>query len=358
MAIADNTLPGNTTIVRQEIPNLSYPLDPFLALGTKVLPSASGFSASKSDSYVQHWSFAVGLQVSESEFVEAAYVGNRGVHLRRPLNVNLFDPTLGRRPIPGFANVNIETATGNSIYQGLHVSWTRRGRQGLHATAAYALGHAIDDVQDQGIFPATPQDQRDLRAERGNSSQDARHVASFGLVYELPWRTGSGSNKAFNAWRNAVSGWNFSALGLLRSGVATTIHLGTNTFGDGNFVNQRPDAVTGVSPYPARRTPDQWLNPAAFSIPADGAFGNLGRNTAYGPRLAQIDAAVFRDFSLSDAWRVQVRVEVFNLLNHPNLAQPNTTFGTPAFGRIFETLGRTLGMGTARQMQIALRISF
>jgi hypothetical protein len=93
-------------------------------------------------------------------------------------------------------------------------------------------------------------------------------------------------------------------------------------------------------------------------MPATGTFGNLGRNTIFGPGLAQIDFSVLKDTPITERTKLQFRAEIFNLANHSNFAQPNTTFGSPSFGEIFNTIGRTLGMGTSRQIQLALRVSF
>jgi hypothetical protein len=155
-----------------------------------------------------------------------------------------------------------------------------------------------------------------------------------------------------------ISGWQIASLGILHTGIADTVALGTNTFGNGDFINQRPNAVAGVDPYAQPQTVNQWLNLAAFSMPAAGTFGNLGRNTIFGPDLAQIDFSVLKDTPITEGTKLQFRAEVFNLANHPNFAQPNTTFGSPSFGEIFNTIGRTLGMGTSRQIQLALRVSF
>jgi hypothetical protein len=93
-----------------------------------------------------------------------------------------------------------------------------------------------------------------------------------------------------------LGGWTMASVGLLRTGVSETILIGTNTAGNGNFTNQRPNAVLGMNPYVAGKGADKWFNPAAFSVPAQGMFGNLARNTVFGPALAQIDVSLLKDF--------------------------------------------------------------
>lgn len=354
-----NNIPGNTTLLRQEIPALSYPLEPFLSQGPQPLPSVAGFDWIKRDTYVQQWNVTTVHGDPDRALIEIAYVGNHGLNLRRSLNINLLDPTTGLRPNPRFTDINLETNTGRNIYHALQVSVRRRIHSDFYLSLRYTWAHAIDDVQDSGLFATQPQSNDDFRAERGNGSSDVRHSFSYDFVWQLPMGRGKSLMSDIEGLADKfVSGWQLSGLVLLRSGVATTVFIGTNTSGTGNLINQRPAAVGGVSPYPRRRTVDQWLNPAAFSMPEVGTIGNLGRNTVFGPGLVQVDLALLKNTPISERIRSQLRLEMYNVLNHHNFAQPNTVLGNPAFGRILSTLGRTLGMGTSRQVQLAIRISF
>jgi hypothetical protein len=347
-AIPGNTLPGTTSVLAQQFPGLGYPLPPFRGLGAAAKPNVAGFDRQKPDLYSQQWSLTVQWQASRNDTVEAGYLGNRGLHLRRNLNINFLDPATGRRPNPNFAMINLETATGNSYYHSLDLGWSHRFASRLSGQFHYFWSHAIDDVQDPAVFgSAQPQDNHNFRAERGNSSTDARLRISSAFLYALP---------SPRSW--LLRDWTIAGMGLYRTGVAETVTVLVNTSGTGNLINQRPDAVAGVSSYAAQKNADQWFNPAAFHLPALGAFGNLGRNTVYGPGLAQIDASMSKNTRLTEKCAVQFRAEIFNLLNEPNLAQPNNVFATPAFGQVFSTLGTTIGLGTARQIQLALRLSF
>ena len=332
---------------------LSYALILGLAVGISVGVSAQ--TAGRITGQVM----TLARELTGNNAIQVSYLGNHGLNLRRNLNVNFFDPALGRRPNPKFTNINIETATGQNIYHALQVSFKRRSSAGLHYDVNYTWAHALDDVQDQGLFSAQPQDNNNYRAERGNSSGDIRHTVNFNVLYELPIGQGHslfGGAKGFAGV--LVNGWKLATLGILRSGIANTVFIGTNTFGNGNFTNQRPNAVAGVTQYAANRDPSGWLNPAAFSLPAAGTFGNLGRNTFFGPDFKQIDVSVLKDFKIGEKAKLEYRAEFFNIFNCPNFAQPNTTFNTPNFGKVFSTFGATLGIGTSRQIQMALRLSF
>jgi hypothetical protein len=346
-AIAANTLAGTTTLRIQQIPNLSYPLTQFRGLGTAALPAVSGFEWRKPDVSAQQWTLAAEYEFPTGDVFRMGYAGNHGVHLRRNLNINLIDPSSGRSPNPAFSSINLETADGNSSYHALELGWTRRFRSRLSGTLQYAWSHAIDDVPDPAVSSsAQPQDGRNLRAERGNGSSDARHRLSWQWLWNLPLDHGR--------WQG---GWSLASVARLRTGIPETVLIGTNTYGDGNLVNQRPNAVAGVDPYGPNRS-TSWFNPAAFAMPVPGTFGNLGRNTVYGPGLVQVDVSINKEIRVHEKCGAQVRVEAFNILNHPNFGQPNAIFGTAAFGRTLATVGKTIGPGTARQIQVAIRLSF
>ena len=354
-----NDVPGFLTLLRQQIPNLSYPFTPFLSQGTAPPPNVAGFAWEKPDIYVEQWNLSVATQITSNTAFQVAYVGNHGINLRRDININFFDPALGSRPNPSFGDISIETNSGFSLYHALQVSLKRRFSSGLLFDFEYTYGHVIDDVQDQGLFSAQPQDNNNIRAERGNGSGDIRHNFATNVMYDLPVGAGHRFLGSSHGVANRLaSGWRLSALGILHTGIATTVYINTNTFGNGNFTNQRPDAVPNVDPYAHPRSVDQWLNPSAFAIPASGTFGNLGRNTVSGPSFKQIDFSIIKNTKIGEARNLEFRVEMFNVFNHPNFDEPNTFVGTSAFGKIFNTFGRTIGLGTSRQIQMGLKFNF
>jgi hypothetical protein len=360
--VPGNTVPGNVTLLQQQIPNLTYPYTlstPFLSqAATLPPPNVNGFPWHNPDAYSNQWNLSVADQFSQNMSFQVAYVGNHAVNLQREEGINYFDPTIGARPNPNFGNITLQTDSGFSSYNALQLSFIRRaGKIGLSFQANYSFGHAIDDVEDPGIFASDPQNLNNIKAERGNSSGDVRQNFTFNLLYGVP--LGEGHRFLSSGFGSKLfAGWRVSALGILRTGVADTVYIGTNTFGNGDFINQRPNCVAGVDPYANPQTITDWLNPAAFSMPAAGTFGNCGRNTIYGPNFRNVDFSVLKETKLGGSRYIEFRAEFFNIFNHPAFAQPDTTFGTPGFGEIFNTLGRTLGAGTSRQIQFALRFSF
>ena len=143
----------------------------------------------------------------------------------------------------------------------------------------------------------------------------------------------------------------------------------TNIPGGNSRGTQRPDIVPGVNPY-FEDGGVRWLNPAAFTTPQPGTFGNLPRNALRGPNFYQVDLMFSKDFRFMQNQGFQIRVELFNIANrlnyeNPAVTLPNGTAGVPftdaqagTFGYMLGPLNRTVGLGTARQTQVSLRYTF
>ena len=185
-----------------------------------------------------------------------------------------------------------------------------------------------------------------------------------------------GHNHAIGANLNptlnrAVSGWTISAIAALQSGFPFSPQLGYNPTGSGDTRNPvRPDVNPNFhgSLYP--RTPRQFFNPAAFSAPAYGTVGNLGRDTLTGPGLANLDLALHKSAHISERLHAQFRAEFFNVLNRTNLSTPNPvvftsgpTQGTATNQNAVPVASPTAGVITAtatnsRQVQLGLKLLF
>lgn len=347
-AVAQNTTPGNSQLVRQQIPELSWPLTPFVSRGVAPPPVANGFHWDKPDLYTQQWNFTVLRELPAEFSLELGYIGNRGLNLRRNVNTNWIDPAVGRRPLPQFSRIGIEYANAVSNYHALQTHLRRRFANGFLMSFAYTYGKAIDSVVDASLGSTEVQDPNCFACERGPGATDIRHNVSVHGLWELPW-----------ARRNRLlGGWKIGGLMLARTGAALNVTQPLNTAGSDNLTNQRPDRVAGVNPYRANPTPESWLDPAAFAVAPRGRFGNSGRNPLNGPGFLQLDTSAMKDIRITERFNLQFRSEIFNVLNRANFANPNTVVGTPNFGRIFNTFGRTIGSGTSRQIQMVLRLSW
>jgi hypothetical protein len=225
----------------------------------------------------------------------------------------------------------------------------------------YTWSKTIDENGPGSNEGNTPQDPRCRACGRAPSSSDVRHVATFSSVYELPF--GSGRRYLQGGLGNILfGGWELSGISTARTGLPVNVSVSRSSSDvpTGNNSQQRPNLVPGVPLYPAVRTANNWLNPAAFAVPARGTFGNLGRNALRGPGLFQLDLALTKRVSIAETTTLSFRAEAFNLTNRNQLSNPNANISAPAdFGRITSTVNTgATGSGTSRQLQFMLRLDF
>jgi len=180
-------------------------------------------------------------------------------------------------------------------------------------------------------------------------------------MYQLPFGPGQRFLKS-GAASLLLGGWEMSGIWTARTGRMLTVGISRSTADvpDGNTSGQRPDLVPGVSVYPTGGpTFAQWFNPAAFAIPARGTWGNAGRVVATGPGLVQLDYSLQKNTRITERKALVFRVETYNLVNRTQAGNPGTTLTSPAsFGVVTSGLNRTIGTGTSRQLQLAMRLNF
>jgi hypothetical protein len=268
---------------------------------------------------------------------------------------------------------------GASSYNGLSVSVRRPFASGLLLAANYAYTHEIDNGSNGSGDgdEISPQNPSCLSCEWASGAWDATHVVNGNAVYELPFGPGRPMLNQRN-FASAIAGnWQLTTTALARTGFPVNVLLPSSYIApDGNSGTQRPDLVPGVplTP-PGGRTIREWVNPAAFALPA-GEFGNVPRDLFRGPGTWQIDMGAAKTFPIAERARLEFRAEFFNVFNHPQLGPPNVTCdlssssptGCPSgFGAITTTVNLNtaivnpitpVGSGTPREMQFALRLEF
>ena len=351
----------NYSLSRNEAPNLSYPIAPFLALARNIGLTPRSLQRDRRDLYSSNWGFAIQHNLP-SEFIgQVAYVGNVGKKLFARLDINRLDPVTRTRMLPNFGRIDEKRQDGNSNFNALQLSLHRRVARGFNWGTEYMWSHSINDFSIGAGEGDRPQNSDCRACDRGHSAQDIRHTITSNWVYELPF----GSGKRFlnsGISSKVLGGWETSGIWTMRTGRALNITMArsTNDLPDGNSRDPRPNLVPGVSIYPAGGpTFEQWFNPAAFVAPASRTWGNLGRSIARGPGLAQVDVALQKVNHFTESKTITIRVEAFNIFNRVQAANPGTTFTSPAsFGLVSAGLNRTIGTGTSRQLQIAMRLNF
>ncbi|MGB7070305.1 MAG: TonB-dependent receptor [Pyrinomonadaceae bacterium] len=314
----------------------------------------------------QHWSLNVQHDLGFGT-LQVGYVGNHVTHLLTdgvitPRNINRRDPVTQARPLTAnFGDIFVVGGYPQSNYNALQVNFKRNLSAGLRFNANYTWSHAIDDVV--GFFK-DHQDPNNTRAERASSDQDVRHNFTFDIGYDLPFRNWFGDGP-----RWLLEGWQLNSITQIRSGLPVNVTRQGGVFGGFSF---RPDLVEGVDTRcPNFSVPECQFNIDAFSNPGDGVFGNAGRNILRGPGFSQIDFSIFKNTRLSESTSLQLRMEIFNLLDRANFADPsgglvrgdnNSLSPTAFFGQSISTvgnqLGGLLGAGGPRQIQLSVRFIF
>jgi hypothetical protein len=368
---AKNEVPSYAVKSTSSLP-LTYPVDLYFTGPGTISPNAE--QRDRKDSYVEQWDLSVRRELPANFVSTVSFLGSHGVHLLETNVVNLIDPATGLAQYPAFAPaIGWRGSIGMSSYNGLSVALRRPFSNGLLVAANYAYTHEIDNGSNGSGDgdEISPQNATCLACSRASGAWDARHVVNGNAVYQLPFGLGK---KMMNerGILSAIGGnWEVTTTALARTGFPVNVLLPSSyTAPDGNSGTERPDLVPGISLTPPRgRSVAQWINPAAFKTPA-GEFGTAPRNLVRGPDTWQIDLGAGKTISLRERGRLEFRSEFYNIFNHPQLGQPQSTFNpsnTTGFGSITNTVNLNtsvvspvspVGSGTPREMQFALRFEF
>lgn len=314
--------------------------------------------------YVYEWSLSLDHEISPSTVLSISYSGSDGHKLPRRSLQNQGVPNqpgirLGYHPQPG-SNQFVRATDVNSNYNALIVRLERRFSRGLSFVAGYTLGMSIDTASGlQGTNQ--PQDNYNLKAERGLSDFDIRQRFVLSNNWEIPFGKDRHWLRSGPA-ATLLGGWELSGIVTLQSGQPLTAILPTALSGTQSNGTDRPDMIANPNLPTSRRNPSQWFKTAAFQPPpvyfdAQGAFsipGNEGRNVITGPGLVGTDFSLERHARLGilgERFNLVWRGDVFNLANHPNFDRPGLILGTSNFARISSA-------ENSRQIQISLRLDW
>ncbi len=343
-------------------PTFQYPVDPrVFACG-----QANAYVIEKNLKTAMAQQYSLNIQQNIGlGTLTVGYVGNHVTHILTdgvvsPRNVNRANAVTGARPLTeAYGDIYIVGGYPQSNYNSMQVNFKRNLTRGFRFNANYTWSHAIDDVV--GFFKDY-QDENNTRAERASSDQDVRHNFTLDAGYDIPFR------KFFeNAPRRLTEGWQLNTIFQTRSGLPVTV---TQTGGIFGGFSNRPNRVAGVDPYCSNYSvPTCQFNAAAFQVVPAGSFGNAGRNILRGPKFSQVDASLFKNTQLTEKTTLQLRLEVFNLFNFANFADPSgglvcsgsvgqcDAFGTSS-STVGNQLGGLLGFGGPRQIQLSARFIF
>jgi outer membrane receptor protein involved in Fe transport len=382
--------------------------------------------------YMENYNLNLQQQITRKMTLQLGYVGSQGHKLLRFRDLN--QPTLAQiqaydyhvvtdsmgnvikggcctpgallGPGGGAIYYNYEETSGNSIYNSLQTSWHIEDWHGLTSTFNYTWSHSIDDSSDgEDYVPNAAQpdnSQATNRFNRGNSNFDVRNRIAWNFIYLIPDSPGSGMKLIRN-------GWGFSGTVTVQAG--QPFHLNYNFEDDYNGTGEffaRPDVVGPIVYH--QSDPNNYLQLTSFAVPCtlDGLgtaagnclsinpanpaqncdtnftgckntmhFGSEGRNSLIGPHFRQFDFSLFKRTQLTERLNMELRFEGYNVLNHPNFANPYlpnfiadaaqqgiNTNGTSAGALHLTATGDVgigypfLGSGGPRSLQLAAKFTF
>ena len=317
----------------------------------------SAFDINFRDGHAHNFNVNVQRQFSVNYMVEVAYSGSRSYNMAIKTDQNQAPPIVGvadpnvNRPYavvdPGLRTVGTLSSTGYLEYNGLLIKFQRRSANHFSFLNSYTFGRGIDLASDNdGTVTLT--NIFNPAYNRGPTDYDVTHAFSSSWIYELPW-----------AAQRAYGGWQINGILSARSGLPLTITQTTPMSSTG-IGNNRPNTV--CDPTLSNPTINQWFNTSCFHATPDatGTFGNTARNSVRGPGAFNIDVSAIKNTRIGNI-DTEVRLEVFNVLNHPQFGQPNGVLGNAQFGTISSMLASpscaTCGT-TERQIQLAFKARF
>jgi len=336
--------------------SLTYPVPNPLPDCTPPLPAnVTGLDKNIRDTYSLHWSLGVQHEILRNTILETSYVANRGVkgpagaaYAGEELNLSPF-PFAPNQLSPDFGQVRRFGNFINSNYESLQVSLRRRVSKGVTLDANYTYAHETDDAVN--ILTSAYQNSHNPKLDYSSGDIDVRHNFTLGAVWELP--------VASSLPKRLAEGWQISTLFQARGGLPYNIAVAPPFLGTDQI---RPNLTGEPLTFAGSNTPGYpghpQINPAAFAAPPNGQYGDLGRNTGRGPGFTQWDLSFAKTTQIRERVSVQFRGELFNILNHPNFANPDGYLTDANFGISTATIANHVGTGTSRQAQLVLKLLF
>jgi hypothetical protein len=374
----DQNAPFNATY---SVPNLtldklplSLPIVPVSAgtaspAGTKLVPG--GVQPDLKTPTVLSYSLKIEQEITANTSLSVGYLGSRGTHELISIDMNI-PPTVTcpakcANANPNLANTYSWFSAGESLYNAMTVDVKHRFSKGLTFRGAYTWSKALDDGDSLNATaaanaPALVANPSNIHGDWGPATYDVRNLGVMNVSFDLPIGNGRQLLNGMNGWENSiVGGWTLNSIVTIQSGFPFTPQLSFNPSNDNDSRNPvRPSWNPAFTAPVILGGTTQWFNPQAFMVPAQGTFGNVGRNVLTGPGLATWDFSVLKDIHLFERFNLQFRAEIFNLLDRANLNTPNlivftSASATPAQASpVAGTFTQT--STTSRQVQFGLKL--
>jgi carboxypeptidase family protein/TonB-dependent receptor-like protein len=310
---------------------------------------------------VQQWSLGVQRELFRNAVIDLSYVGTKGDHLIRELDLNQPDPadvmrvgTTNRnnvRRFKGYGSILFRETSAVSRYNGLLSSFSYRFSSAFFLTAAYTFSKNLTDSTNDRDAIDRPQNPLNTRIEYAEARSSRPHIFALSYVYELPFFRHN--NQALV--RNVLGGWQFSGITAVNSGQPIPrILADTGSEIRGNRPNMVGDPNGGLAGTKDASGLPYIFDPTAFAIAADGTYGNAPRAFSRGPGQNQTNLSMVKNFYFDGESKrsLQFRAEGFNIFNQTQFTLIGTTLATTS------TLGRPASTRLPREFQFALKLYF
>jgi hypothetical protein len=305
----------------------------------------------------QSWNVSVEQQFSNDLVMHLAYVGSQSYHQTLIVDANPGQTAAavrGTRALTNYGQILTINSNGTASYNSLQAQFEKRFSHNFQAQSSFTWSKNIDVASTgNASFTSSVANPYDIRFNRGISDLNYPFVSVTNAVYTTP------SLKGRNGLVRGVLGeWEISAIYTMQSGRAFSVSGGNGNNNSGALINaDRADRVPGAIVQTHQGSKQQWLNQyfttAAFQQNAPGTFGNAGRNILKGPGINYSDAAIMKNWTARERYRLQFRWELFNAFNHANFALPDANPSSGTYGRITAT-----GPIKPRVMQAGLKLTF
>ena len=372
-----------------------------LATGAPLPYTPAGYSPSRFNgqtvTYVQYntpapeiyqWNFGIQQAIGNNMALDLAYVGSHGFHLQFPTDLNqvpfadLQPNDQQFRPNQNYNQIQGSTNDAISNYNSLQAQLNRRLSHGLSFGFNYTWSHFLDDQDSSGWGSREgPQTRVAQFAPQNysNSNFDIRNSFKGLVTYQLPFGRGQQFLNHNFLLDEIFGGYNVSSTMQFTSGNPFSVTATTaNTYSDvaQPFVNYAAGDGHNLIRVPGGHSAFEWFNPANFSVPANGTYGNVRRNSLYGPGLEQVNLTASKRFDIYESVKLQLRLDANNAFNHTSLGQPNgglSFVGVNAAGQNIPAVAGDVYQGngigvtdpqiqsakvTGRQLQAGIRLEF
>ncbi len=333
------------------------------------------FSVNKNfrPSYTYSYNLNIQQSFGPNVMMQIGYVGTNGRHLLDVRDINQAALGSGNvqigigpysyqqttRPyfnqFPNYGVINQVESEATSNYNSLQTLLRTTSWHHLSTQMTYTWSHSLDE--ESGLIPYLPQNSFNLKGEKGNSDFDVTNSFSAYAQYDVPG--GSRGPK----W--LTNGWQLNSLWTFHGGMPFSVTATNQNSGNGESAdraNQIGNPFAGVN-HSIVNGSVQWFNTAAFADPALGTYGTSGRGQYRNPGFQDVDVSVFKNTKLYERLTLQLRVEMFNIYNHTNLAfagQPSTSSTGGTIGSTFGAYAGApgIGVGEPYNTQLAAKIIF